>query len=93
MQLTASADISQGFSYQKQIGGATVYEHQFNVSKWNGNPKIVSSMFLIKCYFLLFELHSTTFPQIQQLVLIKSFSSIMYLKQTSAFPLQFLLHL
>ncbi|CEP13893.1 hypothetical protein [Parasitella parasitica] len=29
-QLTASADISQGFSYQKLIGGATVYEHQFN---------------------------------------------------------------
>ncbi|GAN01856.1 hypothetical protein MAM1_0013d01291 [Mucor ambiguus] len=30
VQLTPSADISQGFSYQKQIGGATVYEHQFN---------------------------------------------------------------
>lgn len=33
VQLTPSADISQGFSYQKQIGGATVYEHQFNVSE------------------------------------------------------------
>ncbi|KAI9486871.1 MAG: hypothetical protein EXX96DRAFT_550900 [Benjaminiella poitrasii] len=28
--MTASADISQGFSFQKQIGGATVYEHQYN---------------------------------------------------------------
>lgn len=29
--MTASADISQGFSFQKSIGGATVYEHQLNV--------------------------------------------------------------
>ncbi|KAI7905271.1 uncharacterized protein BX663DRAFT_502301 [Cokeromyces recurvatus] len=28
--LTASADISQGFSFRKEIDGATVYEHQFN---------------------------------------------------------------
>jgi hypothetical protein len=31
VQIVASADISQGFSFQKQIGGATVYEHHYNV--------------------------------------------------------------
>lgn len=30
--INPSADISQGYSFQKSIGGATVYEHQFNVS-------------------------------------------------------------
>ncbi|KAI8878857.1 hypothetical protein K501DRAFT_325833 [Backusella circina FSU 941] len=30
VQMVASADISQGFSFQKQIGGDTVYEHQYN---------------------------------------------------------------
>ncbi|PHZ12578.1 uncharacterized protein RHIMIDRAFT_282576 [Rhizopus microsporus ATCC 52813] len=28
--INPSADISQGYSFQKSIGGATVYEHQFN---------------------------------------------------------------
>ncbi|OBZ85162.1 hypothetical protein A0J61_06787 [Choanephora cucurbitarum] len=28
--MTGSADISLGFSFEKQISGATVYEHQFN---------------------------------------------------------------
>lgn len=30
--IDASADISQGYSFQKDQNGATVYEHQFNVS-------------------------------------------------------------
>ncbi|KAI9279110.1 hypothetical protein BY458DRAFT_432171 [Sporodiniella umbellata] len=28
--INPSADISQGYSFQKDIGGSTVYEHQFN---------------------------------------------------------------
>jgi hypothetical protein len=32
-EMVASADISQGFSFEKQIPGATVYEHQLNVSQ------------------------------------------------------------
>jgi hypothetical protein len=29
--MVANADISQGFSFEKDIGGAKVYEHQLNV--------------------------------------------------------------
>jgi hypothetical protein len=30
--MVANADISQGFSFEKDIGGSKVYEHQLNVS-------------------------------------------------------------
>lgn len=48
--MVMSADISQGFSFQKQVGGGIVFEHQLNVKyKYNG---CVCLYLLIICVFL-----------------------------------------